>query len=508
MSEQTKYDVVIIGGGIGGLASACILAKEGKRVIVLEKNHQIGGNLQVFSRDKVVFDTGVHYIGALSEGQNLDRFFKYLGIREGLQLKQMEVNGADRIHFGEESVSYPIGQGYDNFAAQLIAHFPEEEKAVKHYCKLIKEVCSAFPLYNLKYESADYFTAEFFTRNLKDVISELTDNKRLRSVLVGNSLLYAGQSSLTPFYVHALVVDGYINSAYRCINGSSQIAKLLIKEIRKHGGEVRKRAEVSSASYLDQHIESVTLTTGEKIYGDFFINSTHPKAMLSIFGTNRFRKPYVSRIMGLKNTQSSFSVHLKFKPNSFPYLNHNFYHHKSEEEAWEAVGVIDENWPRTLMFSMTTSEENPIFAEAASIITYMDFEEMKPWLNSFNTVTIPGERPASYYAFKNKCENKVLDELEKLFPDIRLHIESVYSSTPLTYKDYIGDPSGSMYGVQKEYTNPMSTMIDPRTKIPNLLLTGQSINLHGVLGVTVSAFATCFHLIDPNDIMKKLTQIK
>src|SRR6185436_7461701 len=57
------FDVVIAGAGLGGLECAVILASEGYKVCVLEKNHQLGGSLQVFSRNKTVFDTGVHYIG-------------------------------------------------------------------------------------------------------------------------------------------------------------------------------------------------------------------------------------------------------------------------------------------------------------------------------------------------------------------------------------------------------------------------------------------------------------
>ena len=84
MSASKQYDFVIVGSGIGGLSSAVMLAKNGYSVLVLEKNHQIGGALQVFSRDKCIFDTGVHYIGGLDEGENLYRMFKYLGIYDGL----------------------------------------------------------------------------------------------------------------------------------------------------------------------------------------------------------------------------------------------------------------------------------------------------------------------------------------------------------------------------------------------------------------------------------------
>ena len=77
--NQTS-DIVIIGSGLGGLLCGAVLSLEGYQVTVLERNKQIGGNLQTFSRDKHIFDSGVHYIGSLGKGQNLYKVFKYLGI--------------------------------------------------------------------------------------------------------------------------------------------------------------------------------------------------------------------------------------------------------------------------------------------------------------------------------------------------------------------------------------------------------------------------------------------
>jgi all-trans-retinol 13,14-reductase len=49
---NNTYDVVIVGGGLGGLLSAVLLAKEGMKVCVLEKDKQIGGCLQTFGLQK------------------------------------------------------------------------------------------------------------------------------------------------------------------------------------------------------------------------------------------------------------------------------------------------------------------------------------------------------------------------------------------------------------------------------------------------------------------------
>ena len=102
-----EYDVVIIGSGLGGLLCANILADEGYRVCVLEKNQQLGGNLQTFSRDKVIFDTGVHYLGGLGEGENLNRFFNYFGIMDKRKLEKMEENGFDIVTFERDKTEYP-----------------------------------------------------------------------------------------------------------------------------------------------------------------------------------------------------------------------------------------------------------------------------------------------------------------------------------------------------------------------------------------------------------------
>ena len=97
MPDLKKYDVVIVGSGLGGLCSALILSKEGMRVCVLEKNKQIGGTLQTFVREKVIFDSGVHYVGGLDQGQNLHQLFTFLGIMDKLKLRKLDEECFDAI---------------------------------------------------------------------------------------------------------------------------------------------------------------------------------------------------------------------------------------------------------------------------------------------------------------------------------------------------------------------------------------------------------------------------
>ena len=151
-SKSTIYDFVIVGSGIGGLISSVLLAMEGHSVLVLEKNHQIGGSLQVFSRDKCVFDTGVHYVGSLDKGENLYQIFKYVGILDDLKMQRLDQEQFDVYRF-EDGKTYRFGLGYEQFKKGLLEDFPNEEKAIDLFCQKVIEVCNSFPLYNLEEDS-------------------------------------------------------------------------------------------------------------------------------------------------------------------------------------------------------------------------------------------------------------------------------------------------------------------------------------------------------------------
>ena len=92
----------------------------------------------------------------------------------------------------------------------------------------------------------------------------------------------------------------------------------------------------------------------------------------------------------------------------------------------------------------------------------------------------------------------------KKFPNIRDCIQDIYTSTPLSYRDYIGSNRGSIYGYVKDANNPLHSFISPRTKIKNLLLTGQSLNMHGILGVTIGAVLTCSEIVGMESLLNKI----
>lgn len=500
-----KYDVIIVGSGMGGLVSSVLLAKEGYKVCVLEKNNQYGGNLQTFVRDKTIFDTGVHYIGGLEKGQNLYQYFKYLGIIDGLELKKMDEDGYDFITFGDDPNRYPHAQGYDNFIAQLTPYFPEEEDTIREYCKNMQDICDTFPLYNLREGSA--YHEKVLSINAKQYFDELTDNEKLKAVLSGSNSLYGGNGETTPLYVHALSVNSYIQSSYRVIKGGSQISKQLVKQLRKYDGDIFKRHEVNNYLFDDENkLVGVSTKNDKQFYADYFISNVDLKATINMVGKDHFRKSFFKRIERLEVTPAAFSLYISFKPNTFPYLNHNVYHFKNMELVWSTTSYSPDKWPEGYMASMGINSRNQKYADNMSVMTYMHFSEVEQWANTKNTAAEKDFRGDEYEAFKNDHIERLLDELELKYPTIRSCISNMYASTPLSYRDYIGGQEGNMYGYEKDSNNPLKTFISPRTKIQNLFLTGQSVNMHGMLGVTIGGIVTSSEIIGKQYLIQKINK--
>lgn len=498
-----QHDVVIIGSGLGGLACGVILAREGYKVCILEKNKQIGGNLQTYVRDRVIFDSGVHYVGGLDKGQNLYQLFKYLGIMDKLKLRKMDEDVFDAIVFEGDPVVYKYAQGYENFIKTLAKEFPEEEGALRKYCDSIKEVCSKFPLYNLRSGGGLFEKMTALEIDTKTFFEELTPNKKLQNVLAGNNLLYAGAAYKTPFYVHALIVNSYIESSYRFINGGSQISKYLSRELYNHGGKIIKHVKVTKLQEEGGEITYAEDEKGKRYFGKTFISNIHPAQTLDLTESSVLKKAYRTRIKSLENSISTFYVNVVMKKDTFKLLNHNYYYFE-KADPWSVLNYTTENWPLGYALFFTTSSKDEDYTEGVTIMAYMRFEDVQPWAHTFNTVSNEISRGDDYDEFKKKKSEVLFDYVERQFPGFKSCIKSYTSATPLSARDYIGNHDGSLYGLTKDYRDPLKSFISPRTKIPNLLLTGQNLNLHGVLGVTVSSVLTCSQLLGMDYMIDKI----
>ncbi len=322
-------------------------------------------------------------------------------------------------------------------------------------------------------------------------------------MLVGNSMLYVLKPNQTPFYVHAVILNSYIESSWKCVDGGSAIARLLARNIREQDGDIRRNAEVKKIVVEEGKVSSVQLADGSHVYGNTFISNMHPVRTLELTDTDLIKQAFRNRLKGLENSIASFVLNIVLKKESIKYCSTNYYYHK-EGHIWDLANHTEENWPVTYGLFFSASSRSPEYAESITVLTYMRYDEVKKWEHSFNTVSDENERGDDYETFKKNKAEKLLDCVEEKFPGLRESIQSYYTATPLSFRDYIGNSDGSLYGIVKDYTNPLKTFISPRTKLPNLFLTGQNLNLHGILGTAMSGLVTCTAVLGNEDIIEKI----
>lgn len=490
------FDVIIIGGGLGGLLCGNILSKEGLSVCLLEKNRRLGGCIQSFAKNKTIFNTGLNYTESLGQGEVLYQYFKYFGIIDKLKLQKLNIDAFEKISFDNDTNEYPFAQGTENFINSLSEYFPEERNNLKKYMQTLGEICNSFPYYTFEKNNFQDINEFSLVTKAHDFLAQTTQNQKLQQILGGMNSLYGGVASTTPLYVHALINYSFIKSAWRLVDGSSHLASKIAEVFTEHGGEIRCNTQVKSISG-NQEVEYIETQNGERIYGKKIISNLHPHTTLQLVSSHLNKKAFAHRIESLENTTGMFTIYLVLKKNSFPYLNYN-HHHFSELNVW-TTDYDEKKWPEHYMLYTPATSNSQTWANGLIAMTYMKYKDVQKWANT--TVENRGE---DYLEFKRKKSELLIDYINKKFPNIRDHIECYYSSTPLTYRDYTGTPEGSSYGILKNANDPLSTIIPAKARVKNLYFTGQNLNMHGILGVSISSVLTCSEIIGNDYLFNKI----
>lgn len=489
---------IIIGSGLGGLSCGVILARNGYDVTVFEQGSQIGGCLQCFKRGGVKFETGMHFIGSASPGQTLNKLMRYLRL-DDVSLSQLNPTAYDVVSLCGDQ--FKFANGKEAFIEQMSGYFPAEKDNLAMYYDIVERIAQASSLHSLRHAENDMVINTFYqTISINEVLDGLFQDELLKNVLVGNLPLYAAEKDKTPFSQHAFIMDFYNQSAYRIIGGSDSISTSLDKTIASLGGQVMPRHKVTKIVCDDTHAIGVEVNNEKFVSSDIIIADIHPVRVMELLETKLIRPVFRNRISSIKNTTAGFSVYLKFKPNTVPYLNSNFYSFRSDS-PWNCESYTDAEWPKGYLYMHLCHEDNPKFASSGVILSYMNMEDVEQWVD-----TSVGKRGSDYEAFKKIKAEILISSVEKDFPGLRHSIESVYTATPLTYRDYTGTEGGSMYGVAKDITLGAACRVPHKTKVPNLLLTGQNINSHGMLGVLVGSIVTCSELLTAETIYQQIIE--
>ena len=177
-----KSTVAVIGGGLAGLTSALVLARNGHKVVLVEKSRCLGLTVRGFMREGVYFDTGLHYTGGLGEQGVVRRYLRYLGM-EALPTIAFDGDCFDEIRFADTGQTVRLPVGYEQMTAALHEAFPNERDAVTAYMQSARKDFDNSSLLDF-FLNAQKAGQEFNAKtSLAQFLSEATENEHLKAVL-------------------------------------------------------------------------------------------------------------------------------------------------------------------------------------------------------------------------------------------------------------------------------------------------------------------------------------
>lgn len=485
--------IIIIGGGLGGLECGYILAKKGMQVTVLEHDVHVGGCLQSFRRADVQFDTGFHYVGGLAEGQSLYGLFRYFGLLD-LPWHKLDDECFDEVVLGNST--FPFAQGHERFVERLTDSFPHQRKELTAYISFLKKVGEHITDSFLPRDINQFYASSLFARSAWQFLQETISDSLLRKVLSGTSLKMELHAETLPLYMFAQINNSFIESAWRLQGGGQLIADRLRQGIESMGGVVRTGATVTRILPQGGKATAVEVNGAERLEAEWIISNAHPVSTLALIDDcPEIRRVYRKRINSLENTFGMFTANILLKPHVLPYLNRNIYIHRTDADLWH----IDTGRVESVLLNYYVPTDGSMFTPCVDMLTPLRWEQVAQW-----TDRPRGQRGNDYVAFKQQKTEECLQLVEHRIPALRGAIERVFTSTPLSYNYYTLTRQGTAYGIRKDYKTPMTTVLTPRTPLKNLLLTGQNLNLHGVLGVSMTAVFTCAEILGMSALVDEL----
>lgn len=484
LPSNTSDKILIIGSGIGGLSTAIILARLGFDVTVIEKNSQPGGMLRSYVRHGVHCNVGVHYLGALAEGQVLRRCFDYLGITEQLPLTRMGVGGpVDRYYFTDSHLdvdSFDLVDGFTAYGENLHAAFPTQKTQVRALMDMLHR--SARHLDRLDFLYSDQPSTFWIdqTEALGTIFDALHCSPGLRAVFGMPSVFIGVPPAICPQFFHAMTLASYLFSAWRLDHHGAHLTDVCARRLTVLGGRLRTGQAAERIRTQNGRVVGVTLTSGEQLDATTIIAAIHPKTAIGLIDPQSLKASYRRRIMDLTDTASMVGIHALVPADAHPAIPHNIFSIETEPD-----GAIHD-----LIYLQLRSSGRP----GQNLITLLTSGHESLWQAWARTRS--GRRGPDYLAEKEKFARGTVAAVEALTGTFnRLQIIDVF--TPLTFRDWVASPAGSSYGVMRSTHQLMSAALLNRTSLKGLYLAGQSVLAPGVLGTILGSLTTVQFIIGP-----------
>ena len=457
-----KSDVVIIGAGFGGLSTAILLARLGRKVTLVESAAQPGGCLRSYAREGVDCPVGVHYFGSAAPGELLGDFIDLLGIRRALKLRRLGQSGIiDRFILDDDVFDLP--DTAEKLATALGKRFRDAPDAVA----FVMHVCRS-AMASLRTDTAATTPPALpITRTALEVLTENGLPERLMDFLALQGFLLGVNLSVCPAAFLLMATASLLMSAWELGCTGSEMANALANAAVAAGVNLIAGDGVAAIDVGTQGASGVRLESGFRVEADVAIAAIHPKHMVDLLPREALPESYRAGIGKLEETSGMLCAVALLDEKFHPAQDFNVYRVRgTPRQSLEGV------------YGQFRSSGQPGTTRLIAL-TESPYQDWAKWHH-----TQTGRRGLDYRAEKMRRAEQMLSELSAATGP--LHVPRIVDAwTPLSMRDWVAARQGGTYGVKHSIRDGLDYLVLSRPPLGRLFLVGQNAMAPGLLGVTM-----------------------
>ncbi len=492
-TDQTRWDAIVIGSGMGGMAAAAALSKVGHKVLLLEQYKTLGGQTHSFSREGFTWDAGIHYLSDIAPDDRMREILDWLSDTP-IEFTSM---GAvyDNLHLGG-APPLALSRPYEAQERDLKDRFPREAKAIEAWTAALREgqevMHRIFPtraMPELLGHAVRWWNGRaierWCARTTRQVIDDITRNPDLAAAFAAQWFDHGGRPGRASFAMHALISGSFLQSgAWYPVGGGAAFARHILPTITAGGGRARADVRVETLLFEGDRVVGVRTSDAEDIRADVVISDIGARETVNrLLPADRGHEDWIAEIRSLPQSLAHFSLFMGFEGDieaaGATRSNHWIYPTGEVDAVWTTA---PEGNPPGMFVSFASLKDplhdpEPGRKHAGEIVAWTDWTTVERWAR-----TMSGARGEDYHAFKARIEDTLFAQFKTYFPALSELVVLRELSTPLTTAAITGHHRGASYGLDVTPQRVMSDALRAATPVKGLYLAGQDVVSPGIPG--------------------------
>ncbi len=507
MTAPKTFDAVVIGSGLGGLTAAALLAKAGRSVCVLERNHSLGGAASVFKSGSLTIEASLHQTADPRDPRDpKHQILKELGILD--EIEWVPVSPFLSVQGGPVGELFHLPNGFDRARDALAQRFPDSRQAIDRVLGAMERIHGAVA--DLTQARAERSLGKLmrgalglrsmiadWRASLDDVLTrQFGAHEALKFALASNLAYYADDPKQLWWLFFAVAQGGYLDSGGTYIKGGSRVLSMkLAKVVTNAGGVVRLGREAVGVDTDSEgrpafvrHVEAKSRGHEERIGArEVFANCapTVVAAMLAEPMRTKLDAAYAGRAL----STSLFSAHFGVSepPSKFGLDRYSTVVLPDWMTAFDDLskssGVLAED-PAGRMPVLGIANYGAIDGGLAgsgpTLVSVVGTDRLDNWTNL--SIEIEKERRARWL-------DALLAALDRQYPGLGSAVTEKTFLNARSMHNFLNTPGGAIYGFAPQPPErPIWAGIprSPRTPVPGLYLASSFAGGGGFTGAMLS----------------------